>query len=375
MKLRTPAIAALAADSAPSTAAGVPGNVWYPSAAMKKTLASSLVALCFLGAAPSLWARDKVDRVQLLNGDHLMGEIKKVERGILTYSTDSLDKVYIEWVDVARLTSPYTYQVETTDGTRYFGILVEPSSEGHLKIDWAETTVGEPAMADVVRIDPINSTLWSRVDGSLSVGYSFTKSSGVEQLSYAADAIYRQREFEAYISGSAITTDQETGRTTRQDYQSGYRRFFGNRWFSAYALNAQTNDELGLDLRTLIGAGIGRNLIQGNKAILSLLGGLAYTTERETTGEDREDVEFVGSVSADIFRFNTPKLDLDTTLTAFRSFDTGRLRGEFNVNLRWEIIKDFFWSLTFYDSYTSEPPSEEDERNDYGIVTSFGYSF
>ena len=341
---------------------------------VRRAFVLSLAAATFLQAAP-LWARDKVDRVTLLNGDHLMGEIKKVERGVLIYKTDSLDKVYIEWEDVARLTSPFTYQVETSDGTRYFGTLAEPSSEGHLKIDWAETVVGELALADVVRIDPINSTFWSRVDGSFSVGYSFTKSSDVTQLSYAADATYRQREFEASLNGSAITTEQETGRTTRQDYSAGYRRYFGHRWFSAYVLNAQTNDELGLDLRTLAGAGIGRALIQQNKATLSLLGGLAYTVERQTEGMERTDTEFVGSLSSDIFRFNTPKLDLDTTLTAFRSFDTGRLRGEFDLTLRWEIIKDFSWSLTLYDSYTSEPPTAEDERNDYGIVTSFGYSF
>ena len=337
----------------------------------------SLAAASFLAASPLWAARDKLDRVTLLNGDHLMGEIKKVERGILNFKTDSLGRVYIEWEDIARLVSPYTFQVETSDGTRYFGTLAEPSSEGHLKIDWAESTVAELPMAEVVRIDPINQTLWSRVDGSLNIGYSFTKSSDVTTLSYSADATYRQTEFEVAVDGSAIITEQETGRTSNQDYSLNYRRFFGYRWFSQYLGQVQSNDALGLDLRTVFAAGIGRNVIQENKATLALVGGLAYTTEREIEGEDRADTEAVGSLSADIFRFNDPKLDLDTELTAFYSFDTGRLRGEFDLDLSYEIIKDFVWTLTFYDSYTSEPPGEEEEaeRNDYGIVMSVGYSF
>ncbi len=339
-----------------------------------RALVLFLATAAFLPAAP-LWAREKVDRVTLLNGDHLMGEIKKVDRGVVDFRTDSLGRVYIEWEDVARLVSPFTYQVETHDGTRYFGTLGEPSSEGWLKIEWAEAIVAEVKLIDVVRVDPISQTFWSRVDGSLNLGYSFTKSSGVTTLSYSGDATYRQRDYEVSLEGSAITTEQETGTTSNQDYSLSYRRYFGHRWFSQYVAQAQSNSALGLELRGIVAAGLGRNLIQGNRATLSLTGGLAYTTEKQVEGEARADTEVLVSLQADIFRFKDPKLDLDTAATYFYSIDTGRLRGDFDLTLSYEIIKDFVWSLDFYDSYTSEPPSEESETNDYGVVTSVGYSF
>ena len=119
-------------------------------------------------------------------------------------------------------------------------------------------------------------------------------------------------------------------------------------------------------MRTLFGAGLGRNRHPGEQSETLPARGLAYTTERETTGERSRGCGVRGSLNADIFRFNTPKLDLDTALTAFRSFDTGRLRGEFDLSLRYEIIKDFTWNLTFYDSYTSEPPSA---RKPSGTIT------
>jgi hypothetical protein len=50
------------------------------------------------------------------------------------------------------------------------------------------------------------------------------------------------------------------------------------------------------------------------------------------------------------------------------------VRGNFEVALRRELVKDLFAELSFYDSYDSRPP-DEGEKNDYGIVTSLGYSF
>ena len=44
--------------------------------------------------------RDKTDVVILKNGDHVSGEIKSLERGKLSLSTDSMGTVKIEWEDV-----------------------------------------------------------------------------------------------------------------------------------------------------------------------------------------------------------------------------------------------------------------------------------
>jgi hypothetical protein len=38
------------------------------------------------------------------------------------------------------------------------------------------------------------------------------------------------------------------------------------------------------------------------------------------------------------------------------------------------LITDLFVEISVYDSYDSKPP-EEGETNDYGIVTSLGYTF
>ena len=55
--------------------------------------------------------------------------------------------------------------------------------------------------------------------------------------------------------------------------------------------------------------------------------------------------------------------------------DWGRVRGTFDINLRREIVSDFFLDLQLYASYDSDPPSEDAASSDYGFVTSLGWSF
>ena len=78
----------------------------------------------------------------------------------------------------------------------------------------------------------------------------------------------------------------------------------------------------------------------------------------------------------DWFRYDTPELDLSTSLQIIPNLsDSGRVRSEFDIKLRWEMVEDLFWELSVYDSYDSDPVLDDAEKNDYGIVTSLGWEF
>jgi hypothetical protein len=48
---------------------------------------------------------------------------------------------------------------------------------------------------------------------------------------------------------------------------------------------------------------------------------------------------------------------------------------EFNTRLRVEIFKNIFWGATVFDSFDSQPPAIGVERNDFGVVTTLGFTF
>ncbi len=61
-----------------------------PSALLVKTL------LFFILAMPLLQGRGKLDVIHLRNGDTVTGEIKSLDRGILSVSTDFMGTIAIE---------------------------------------------------------------------------------------------------------------------------------------------------------------------------------------------------------------------------------------------------------------------------------------
>ncbi len=74
--------------------------------------------------------------------------------------------------------------------------------------------------------------------------------------------------------------------------------------------------------------------------------------------------------------YDTPELDLSTQLQLAPNLtDSGRLRGEFDISLRWELVEDLFWELSFYDSHDSKPVVPGAEENDFGVNTSLGWDF
>jgi len=343
-----------------------------------------LLIIFYLASVPA-HARDKTDIVWLANGDRVTGEVVRLQHGKLEFHTDSIGDLRIEWNDIARIESDYQFQFERTDGTRITGTIEKSSDQQTI------TVVGEFesinfARGNVVRISQIEDTFWEGVQGSLTMGYSFTKASDVAQGSLGFRATHRNEIRSWTMDGSTIiTSDQADENTQRSTLSMGTTRFRKNRWFNSYLLGFESNDELRLNLRTSIGAGIGRFLVQTNTSELSLMGGLLGTSENlnpedgdptTSSKSSQESVEGMLGVDYSRYIFDDPTVDLSVSLFAFPSItDSGRTRAQFDVNLRWELINDLFWDLTYYNTYDSDPPSGSVSTSDYGIVTSIGYSF
>ena len=148
-----------------------------------------------------------------------------------------------------------------------------------------------------------------------------------------------------------------------------------NRWITGYLGSLQRNDGLGLDLRTSLGFGVGRYLKQTNRASLELLGALLVSREDiQGVSSSETTIESFLPARYELFRYAEPEIDLTTQLAIIPNLsDFGRVRAEYDLTLRWELVNDFFWELKFYDSYDTDPVSEGVGKNDYGIVTGLAW--
>ena len=327
-------------------------------------------------ADPALSA-SKTDVVVFVNGDRLTGEVKSLERGRLRFKTDATDTISIEWDDVAYLSSDQNVQVETVAGQRYLGSLQRADGPGQTIVR-TEAGVIELSSMDVVLMTPIEERGVNRLDGDVTAGYSFAQASDIKQLHFGLDMNYRTETRIIRLQADATTSDSADNESSqRESLDLTYQRLFPNRWLAGGVLSLNRNDELGLDLRTSIGAGGGRILRQTNTSNLSLEGGLLFSRENVAGGlPSEETIEAYTTLKWDWFRYDSPELDLVTELQIIPNLtESGRVRGELDIALRWELIEDLFWELSFYDSYDSDPVVVGAEKNDYGVNTSLGWDF
>ena len=336
-----------------------------------------LIVAIHFAALPATAIAAKTDVVVFENGDRLTGEVKGMERGRLKFKTDAAGTIQIEWDKIARLSSTQNIQVETVSGARYFGRLLSSEDEFRTVVA-TEDGPSQLTNERIVRMNPIDQQGLRDIDLSVSAGYNYTKASNVTQFNVGLDARYRTRQRVSSIAFSSIVSDSANNEASqRQTFNYTYTRLRANRWLNDGILSLERNDELGLNLRTSIGAGIGRILHQSNKAQFNLNGGLKATRENLVgQQEDKDSLESYVSALWDWFRYDSPELDWSTKLEVIPSLtESGRVRTDFDTTLKWEIIGDLFWRLEFYQSYDNQPQSEAGASSDYGIITSVSYDF
>ena len=153
-------------------------------------------------------------------------------------------------------------------------------------------------------------------------------------------------------------------------------RYFRSRWFGVGLGSLEQNANQALEFRGLVGGGLGRRLLQTTKTNVSVLAGAAFSNEKFTDTELIKSAELFGGLVFDTFRFNSPEIQLTADVLFLPNLTkAGRYRLQANAKLRLELFKDLFWQLSLYESYDSEPPSTLSSQSDFGITTSFGWSF
>jgi len=339
--------------------------------------AACLLLACL--AAPPALAAPKTDIVYLANGDRITGEVKGLEQGQLKLSTDAAGTIYIEWNKVARLQTTQYVQVELENGLRYFGQV--PNAEGDRRLVLVPGQDGQAVdltMDAVVRIDPIErGELWKRLDGYVTAGYDYTKSNDLQTFTFTGGLNSRTQKRRWSIDGSSqITSQQGNDDSQRWTVTGNWRRFLQNRYFAEGFGGFESNDELGLDLRSLVGSSFGRYLVQTGQQEWGVYAGLAYNHEDYAGTGTQDSVEALLGTQYDFFRYDSPEASLDAMLNVYPSLtQSGRIRAEGQVRSRYEIVKDLFFEVSLYGSYDSDPGAQADSNSDYGLTTSLGYTF
>jgi hypothetical protein len=294
----------------------------------------------------------------------------------LKLSTPDAGDLSIKWNKIAGITSDKAFDIELVDGTHVFGILSPATTPGRLEV-FGESETRTIEYLSVVRLNPIYQTFWRRIDGSFDLGFNYTEANQFVQFNLNGDATYRTRVFAVKTDLSAFLSKQQgVTSSQRASLNFTYQYFLSKRWFLAGLVGFERNRELGLNLRGTGGIGAGRYLVQTNQSQLAILAGATVNRENPVEGPSKNSAEAILGAEYSHFMYDFPKLTLSASLKFVPSItESGRVRLQVNASARREIIRDFYFALSVFDSFDSRPPTEGAAKNDWGPVVSLGYKF
>jgi len=338
------------------------------------------MALAVLATTPAMAA--KTDVVVLLNGDRITGEVKQLAYGQLKYSTDDMGTIYIEWDKIRSLTTNQVLQIEMLDGARHYGPAPQAAGEAAtlVIVQARGPQKGESLslpMTGVTRIGTVEQGAWyERLDGAASFGFNYTQGTDVTQSNFSGNVGTRNYKRMWNVALDWNTSSESGGPSSERASLTGtVERFLPKRYYYETSLAFSQNDELGLDLRSILGVTFGRYLVQRSDREWRAGAGLAASSEERSDGSKVDSIELPISSTFRMFRLDSPKTDVNVSLTLLPSLtESGRWRGEAAIKARHEIVDDLFFEISLLDSYDNRPP-EGAESNDWNVVTSLGYSF
>lgn len=344
------------------------------------------------------------DTITLKNGDHITGAVSQMTGGKLTIHTDYADDVNIDFAKVTavKIDKPVVLSIETKTGKKLSirevqitaidrtadGFAVTTISGTENMAAASVTTVRTPAAQQAYEASLRPGWLhdWTGVANlslalargnsdttTLGVGVNLVRPTPTDKTSLYFNDIYTH---DGILNS---TTADHIGAGARYDYNLGPKFFlFGTADFATDQLQA-------LDLRSVVGGGLGWHAITGDKQQLDLLAGLVWTHEQygwvppvppSIVPIPPQTNSFA---ALDFGEQYTRKVGKNSVLTEQAYFfpnlqDTSEYRATGTLGLSTKIKSFLSWQTSMADVYVTNPPVGT-KTNDFILTTGFGFNF
>ena len=343
-------------------------------------LIPGLMLLCL---TTQLFARDKTDVLVMKNGDRITCEVKGLDAGVLYVSIDYVDgTTSVDWSKVAKLESKQLFVVKTEDGSVYTGELntVETAANRPVQIKVLQAEQEQVLnRSQVIRLVATSDKFWERFNGDVSFGVIYSKANESTQFTFGSSTVYvRERWNAGYSFDSNLSSNSGVNTATRNSLAlTAFHLLPPKNWLYGGVGGFLQSSEQGISLQTLVGGGVGRYLLNTNRANVMVLGGGAWqNTQYEPTkvpvGTEREADALIYA-KASFFRFSKTHFD-GTAMVLPALSDPGRVR--FNTGLTYyvKIFGNLDWNVSFYGNWDSRPPPGFN-GSDYGSSSGLSWSF
>ncbi|MFZ3266907.1 MAG: DUF481 domain-containing protein [Terriglobales bacterium] len=375
-----------------------------------------VVGILLLLAIPVL-----ADQIVLKNGDRLTGSITKSDGKELVIKTDYAGDVTVKFDAIQSLTSTGDLNV-TVGGKIAVGpvttsgddIVVATKNAGPVEAPKASLTVLRSPAEQAAYEKTLHPGWAEGWGGGANLGFALTAgNSETKNLNIGLNATrtgFHDKlilyETSIYATTGKVALQPLSPAQTTANSNSGgirYDRDFAPRLFGFGSADFFNNSLQNLDLRYILGGGIGFHAIKTPNTTLDLLAGINYTHESFsdlmqtnpapppltlfynhsdssaalTVGDNFTHKLGKNSVFTQTFLLYPSFSQVNIAFPGATADDVRILRGAFNLGFVTKIHKWLGWQITLADVFDNHPLASNPpiERNDITLATGLNFSF
>ena len=333
----------------------------------------TVILLTILSSGISL---AQTDSLIFRNGEMVIGEIKKMDRGVVTIETFYSDSDFkIEWDRVSWIRSSQNYLISLSDGRRFNASINTTANDNEVMLD--DGTQATPVhIQEIVAFKPINDTFWDRFSASIDISFDLTKANNLTQFSTRTNAGYLTKRWELKANYNTVFSSQDSvDDISRMDANITFKYFLPNDWYVFYSNDFLQNDEQKLALRSTSKVGVGYFLVHTNATYLGIFGGAAGNAETFTEKSSPDRTSGEALIGMELNLFDIGDLSLLTSATGYPSLtESGRFRLDFKFDLKYDLPLDFYIKTGTTLNYDNQPVAGGSDL-DYVIQTGIGWEW
>lgn len=341
-----------------------------------KNLKPALLIFLMMSAAQVSFSQDTL---LLPDNTSLYGKVSSLSKGVLKIETSYSENDFeVEWLEIKEIHTNTRFLIGLTGNVRLTGTL-RTTGAGTIIIRSDEEGDRVTSLEEVVYLQSLDNSFWSRLSAGVDVGLNFTKANNLRQFNARSNVSYRGDRWSISGKYDGLNSSQDsTESIKRRDYGATFQYFPKKKWYIYANMNWFSNTEQAIELRYSAKIGAGRNLIQNNRATWGFLLGLQPLNEQFSDGTtpdnqstelflgsewnlfDTGDLSFLGSI------FAYPSLTEEDDITGERRFRT-----DFTFDIKYNLPYDLYIKTGLTLNYDNEAVAGND--TDYVWNLGFGW--
>jgi putative salt-induced outer membrane protein YdiY len=334
----------------------------------KKIVLVSAILLAALGTA-------EADEVHLMNGDRITGEVVTMEDDKLVFRTSYAGEITIKWRQIDSIVTDTPVEVSFQDETTVIGT-TKPAKDGGMRLESTETTdVISFRLDDVKAINPKLPEERVEIKADVNFGLKYERGNTDKDVLHLDGSFSARGGDNRYSAKADVNREESSGVETENNWLAlaKYDRFFSEKNYCFAATSFEHDEFKGLNLRTTLATGTGRQFIE--TALTNLLTelGLAYVIEDFTTKDNdytalRWSLDFDRYVVSDKIQF----FHWDELFWSFE--DTRNVILRTKTGFRFPLYGNFKWTVR-YDFDLDTDPDPGRKEDDQRLIVTVGYEY